>query len=87
MGRPPMTVLRDLRMRQAADQLTSGALTLDHIAGHAGYDSRSSFVRAFRKAYGNDPTEYRDRLSQRPGHCAALDGGTPATDSQTQGRA
>jgi AraC family transcriptional activator of mtrCDE len=65
VGRPPMTVLRDLRMRQAAHQLTSGTLTLDQIAGHAGYDSRSSFVRAFRKAYGSDPTEYRDRLSQR----------------------
>jgi transcriptional regulator GlxA family with amidase domain len=67
VGRPPMTVLRDLRMRQAAHQLTSGTLTLDQIAGHAGYDSRSSFVRAFRKAHGSDPTEYRDRLSQRPG--------------------
>jgi AraC-like DNA-binding protein len=67
VGRPPMTVLRDLRMRQAAHQLASGTLTLDQIAGHAGYDSRSSFARAFRKAYGSDPTEYRDRLSQRPG--------------------
>jgi AraC family transcriptional activator of mtrCDE len=67
VGRPPMTVLRELRMRQAAHQLASGTLTLDQIAGHAGYDSRSSFVRAFRKAYGSDPTEYRDRLAQQPG--------------------
>ena len=67
VGRPPMTVLRHLRMRQAAHQLTSGTLTLDQIADHAGYDSRSSFVRAFRKAYGRDPTEYRDRRSQRAG--------------------
>jgi AraC family transcriptional activator of mtrCDE len=67
VGRPPMTVLRDLRMRQATHQLASSTLTLDQIAGHAGYDSRSSFVRAFRKAYGSDPTEYRDRLAQRPG--------------------
>jgi AraC-like DNA-binding protein len=49
VGRPPMTVLRDLRMRQAAHQLASGTLTLDQIAGHTGYESRSSFVRAFRK--------------------------------------
>jgi AraC family transcriptional activator of mtrCDE len=66
VGRPPMTVLRELRMRQAAQQLASGTLTLDHIAGNTGYDSRSSFSRAFRKAYGSDPTEYRERLSQRP---------------------
>jgi AraC-like DNA-binding protein len=72
VGCPPMTVLRDLRMRQAADQLASRALTLDQIAGRAGYDSRSSFVRAFRKVYGSDPTGYRDRLSQRPGHLSTL---------------
>ena len=66
VGRPPMTVLRDLRMRQAAQQLASSTLTLDQIAGHAGYDSPSSFARAFRKAYGSDPTEYRHRLSPLP---------------------
>ncbi len=70
-----MTVLRDLRMRQAAHQHASGTLTLDQIAGHAGYDSRSSFVRAFRKAYGRDPTEYRDRLSQRPSRSRRPSGG------------
>lgn len=65
VGRPPMTVLRDLRMRQAAHQLATDTFTLDQIADHAGYESRSSFVRAFRKAYGTDPTKYRERLSQR----------------------
>jgi AraC-like DNA-binding protein len=59
VGRSPMTVLRDLRMRQAAEQLTSSALTVDEIIRHAGYASRSSFVRAFRKAYGTDPSSYR----------------------------
>lgn len=64
VGRPPMTVLRDLRMRQAAQQLSTETFTLDQIADHAGYDSRSSFVRAFRKAHGTDPTEYRERLTR-----------------------
>jgi AraC family transcriptional activator of mtrCDE len=67
VGRAPMTVLRDLRMRQAADQLASDTLSLDQVAGHAGYDSRSSFVRAFRKAYGCDPTDYRNTRYERPG--------------------
>jgi len=62
VGRPPMTVLRDLRMRQAAHQLASGTLSVDQIAAHAGYDSRTSFVRAFRKAYGADPTAYRAKF-------------------------
>lgn len=64
VGRSPMILLRDLRMRQAGDQLRSSTLTVDEIARHAGYASRSSFVRAFRKAHGCDPTSYR-RLHAR----------------------
>lgn len=59
VGRSPMSILRDLRMRQAADQLRSTTMTVDEIAHHAGYASRSSFVRAFREAHGHDPTSYR----------------------------
>jgi AraC family transcriptional activator of mtrCDE len=72
VGRPPMTVLRDLRMRQAAHQLATETFTLDEIANHAGYDSRSSFVRAFRKARGTDPTEYRQRIAQRAGRARGV---------------
>jgi AraC family transcriptional activator of mtrCDE len=59
VGRSPISILRDLRMRQAADQLKSTAMTVDEIARQAGYASRSSFVRAFREAHGCDPTSYR----------------------------
>lgn len=59
LGRPPMIMLRDLRMRQAAQQLSAGGLSIVQIAHNAGYRSESSFVRAFRKAYGRDPSEYR----------------------------
>ena len=58
-GRSPMVVLRDLRMRLAADQLKSSTFSIDEIVHHVGYASRSSFVRAFRKAYGCDPSSYR----------------------------
>lgn len=58
-GQSPMTMLRDLRMRQAELELTSTNLSIEAIAGSAGYRSRSSFVKAFRQAYGRDPAEYR----------------------------
>jgi AraC family transcriptional activator of mtrCDE len=59
MGRPPMSVLRDLRMRQAAQQLTASDCKIEQIASEAGYKSRSSFVRAFRRAFSSDPSEFR----------------------------
>ncbi|CAM2157292.1 AraC family transcriptional regulator [Pararobbsia alpina] len=59
VGRSPMMVLRDLRMKQAGSQLVSSGLTIDQVAQNAGYASRSSFVRAFKSAYDMDPSEYR----------------------------
>jgi AraC family transcriptional activator of mtrCDE len=58
-GRSPMVILRTLRMRQAALDLTTTTMPVDVVARNAGYESRSSFVRAFRKAYSRDPTDYR----------------------------
>jgi AraC family transcriptional regulator, activator of mtrCDE len=59
IGRPPMVVLRDLRMRQAARQLTTSNDSVEEIASNAGYESRSSFARAFQKVFATDPSEYR----------------------------
>ncbi len=62
VGRAPMAVLRDLRMRQAAAQLSAGA-SVDAVARNAGYASRSSFVRTFKQAHGTDPSTWRDAPS------------------------
>lgn len=59
IGHPPMAALRQLRMRLAADLLTRSVLSVEKIAEAAGFSSRSSFVRAFRNAYGTDPSNYR----------------------------
>lgn len=63
VGQPPMVVLRDLRMRQAAQQLKASNRPIDKIAHNAGYASRSSFVRAFKEAYGSDPSDYRAKYA------------------------
>lgn len=55
LGDSPMTVLRQLRMRRARALLTAGNLTTDQVAAAVGYASRSSFHRAFQKAYGHEP--------------------------------
>jgi AraC family transcriptional activator of mtrCDE len=61
-GHPPMAIVRDLRMRQAALDLTTTSTPVDVVAYNAGYESRSSFVRAFRNAYDVDPSAYRQRV-------------------------
>lgn len=61
-GRSPMAIVRDLRMRQAALDLTTTSAPVEVVAYNAGYESRSSFVRAFRKAHNADPSEYRQRV-------------------------
>ena len=53
-GRPPISVLRDLRMRQAQQQIKGGTLSLKEIAAESGYKSLSSFLRAYHKVYGKD---------------------------------
>jgi len=59
VGCSPMAALRELRMRQASNLLTANVLSIEQIAHAIGYRSRSSFSRAFRHAFGNDPAEYR----------------------------
>jgi AraC family transcriptional regulator, activator of mtrCDE len=66
-GRSPMNVLRDLRMRQAALDLTTTSTPVEVVAHNAGYESRTSFVRAFRKAYDRDPSNYRESVKAGEG--------------------
>lgn len=59
LGRPPMEVLRDLRMRHAARLLRQPYLSIDQVAQDCGYQSKTSFTRAFKDAHGELPADYR----------------------------
>ena len=59
VGAPPFVVLRELRMRRAAELLASEAMTIDQVARAVGYGSRSSFARAYRIVYGVDVSSHR----------------------------
>ena len=65
-GRSPMALLRQLRMRHAAVLLKSNHLSIEQISHRAGYASRSSFFKAFQKAYGSDPSNYRATAHRHP---------------------
>jgi AraC family transcriptional activator of mtrCDE len=70
-GESPMSLLRRVRMRHAADLLAANALSIDQVALNAGYQSRSSFTRTFRRYYGSDPSEYRSKAQRFPSSSAA----------------
>jgi AraC family transcriptional activator of mtrCDE len=59
VGHSPMAALRQLRMRRAAVLLTAGGRSIENVARHVGYASRSSFVRAFVDSFGTHPGDYR----------------------------
>jgi AraC family transcriptional activator of mtrCDE len=76
-GQSPMRILRGLRMRQAAQQLRSTSFSIEEIVRSVGYESRSSFVRAFRQTYGRDPSDFRATGPQSP---APQTKGSPAPE-------
>jgi AraC family transcriptional activator of mtrCDE len=60
-------------MRHAADLLAANALSVDQVALNAGYQSRSSFTRTFRRYYGSDPSEYRAKAQRAPSDSVTSD--------------
>lgn len=55
----PGEFLLNVRMRSAARLLIASPMPIKCLAGAVGYASRSQFSRAFKLAYGADPTTYR----------------------------
>jgi AraC-like DNA-binding protein len=59
VGMPPMQYLTSWRMQVAASQLRGTTDTVMAIANFVGYDSEAAFSRAFKKAVGVPPSEWR----------------------------
>jgi AraC-like DNA-binding protein len=59
VGEPPMSYLARLRLGQAAGYLSTTDKTVRQIARLVGYESEASLSKAFRRAFGRAPGEYR----------------------------
>jgi transcriptional regulator GlxA family with amidase domain len=55
VGVPPMTYVRGLRVRRAADRLRAGE-PVGAVAQRSGYGSVAAFSRAFKQATGMTPS-------------------------------
>jgi AraC-like DNA-binding protein len=61
VGHPPIEYLTNWRMQLAANQLRSSTESVAEVANRVGYESEAAFSRAFKKAVGAPPSEWRKR--------------------------
>jgi AraC-like DNA-binding protein len=57
------SVISERKLGQAAHLLSSTDVVVKEVAYTVGYRHPSSFVRAFRRRFGQSPTEYRQRAA------------------------
>lgn len=65
VGEPPMSTVRRLRLKHAADLLRGGA-TIGEAAQAAGYASTQAFGRAFHATLGSTPARWQRAQEQSP---------------------
>jgi CheY-like chemotaxis protein len=58
LGESPAALIRRLRLERASQLLRARAGTVSEVAYSVGFTSPAYFARAFRKAYGESPTEH-----------------------------
>jgi AraC-like DNA-binding protein len=71
VGEPPMSYLTRLRLGYAAGYLSATDKTVREIARMVGYESEASLSKAFRRAFGRAPGEYRRQQAAAQGVRAA----------------
>lgn len=72
-----------IRLRRACELIAGTGGSVTEIAAELGYTAPANFARAFRKATGTSPGEFRKRLAGGPAAAAAL---TAATAGDMSGR-
>ena len=63
-GEPPAAFRRRILLERAAYRLVTTDRSVLDVAVEAGYGSHEAFTRAFSRAYGSRPTEWRRRPTQ-----------------------
>ena len=66
VGEPPLTYLKQHRLRIACQQLRLGQMPIQQIAHKVGYTSESAFSQAFKKEFKLSPSQYKQQFIQTP---------------------
>ncbi len=59
VGEPPKAYIARVRMLRAADMLKEGSVSVKTIALASGYESESSFNKAFKRFFRRPPGQFR----------------------------
>ncbi|MEZ4884029.1 MAG: response regulator [Chitinophagales bacterium] len=57
-GKRPIDLLKSFRMKRAKDLLSQNKMTVSEVAYSVGFETPSSFSRAFKKEFGETPTGF-----------------------------
>jgi len=77
VGEPPMSYLARVRLGHAAGYLSTTDKTVRQIARLVGYENEASLSKAFRRAFGRAPGEYRRQQLAAHGVRATFAGAAP----------
>lgn len=61
----PVELLRNLRLKQARELLTTTEKSISEIAYEVGFSTPAYFTRCYREAYDETPSELRDRIASK----------------------
>ncbi len=64
----PQKLIKETRMKAAAEMLKNSKLTIDEIMYKVGYDNRSTFYKNFKEFYDCTPKEYRNQGRDTKSH-------------------
>jgi transcriptional regulator GlxA family with amidase domain len=79
VGRAPMQYLSDWRLHLAAGLLRDTTLGVAEVAYRVGYESEEAFNRAFKRAMGSPPAQWRRNAAGEPSRTPTRYGaGVPA---------
>lgn len=61
----PVELLRNIRLKRSREMLTTTQKSISEIAYEVGFSTPAYFTRCYKEAFGETPSELRDRIAAK----------------------